>query len=68
MSSKEGIKKFEEGIFQEEKEAYGDARTKAENLYEAHLELFQSKNPVFVNVCGKKIWHTEEPLLLKDYF
>lgn len=66
-SSKEGIKEFEEGIFKEEKEAYGDARTKQENLYEAHLELFQSKNPVFVNVCGKKIWHTETPLLLKDY-
>jgi len=68
VSSREGIIKFEEGIFQEEKETYGDARTRQENLYDAHLELFQSKNPVFVNVCGKKIWHTEDPLLLKDYF
>ena len=67
-SSKEGIKEFEEGIFAEEKEAYGDARTTQEDLYQAHLELFQSKDPVFVNVCGKKIWHTQEPLLLKDYF
>jgi hypothetical protein len=66
-SSKEGIKEFEEGIFKEEKEAYGDARTKQEDLYQSHLELFQSKDPVFVNVCGKKIWHTDSPLLLKDY-
>jgi len=66
-SSKEGIKEFEEGIFKEEKEAYGDARTKQEDLYQAHLELFQSKDPVFINVCGKKIWHTDSPLLLKDY-
>ncbi len=68
VSSKEGIKAFEEGIFAEEKEAYGDARTKQENLYEAHLELFNSDKPVFVNVCGKRIWHTDKPLLLKDYF
>ncbi|GJL78290.1 MAG: hypothetical protein NPINA01_12790 [Nitrospinaceae bacterium] len=66
-SSKEGIKEFEEGIFREEKEAYGDARTTQEDLYQAHLDLFQSKNPVFVNVCGKRIWHTDTPLLLKDY-
>ncbi len=67
VSSKEGIQKFEEGIFQEEKEAYGDARTTQEDLYQAHLELFQSENPVFVNVCGKKIWHSDKPLLLNDY-
>lgn len=66
-NSSEGVKEFEEGIFKEEKEAYGDARTKQENLYQAHLELFQSKDPVFVNVCGKKIWRTDSPLLLKDY-
>ncbi len=66
-SSKEGIQKFEEGIFKEEKETYGDCRTTAEGLYRAHLELFESKEPVFVNVCGQRIWHSEAPLLLKDY-
>jgi len=67
-SSKEGIKEFEEGIFSEEKEAYGDCRTNAEDLYQSHLALFEANNPVFVNVCGKKIWLSEEPQLLKDYF
>jgi hypothetical protein len=66
-SSKEGIQKFEEGIFAEEKEAYGDCRTTAEDLYQAHLNLFDSKEPVFVNVCGKRVWLSDAPLLLKDY-
>jgi hypothetical protein len=67
-NSKEGIKEFEEGIYKEEKEAYGDCRTNAEDLYQSHLILFESKNPNFVNVCGKKIWLSDDPLLLKDYF
>jgi hypothetical protein len=67
-SSKEGIKEFEEGIFKEEKEAYGDCRTNAEDLYQSHLTLFESENPNFINVCGKKIWLSDDPLLLKDYF
>ncbi len=65
--SSEGIKKFEDGIFSEEQEAYGDCRTKQENLYQAHLELFKAENPVFINVCGKRIWMSEEPLLLKEH-
>ena len=67
-SSKEGIKEFEEGIFKEEKEAYGDCRTNAEDLYQSHLTLFETDKPVFVNVCGKKIWLSDEPQLLRDYF
>ena len=66
-SSKEGIQKFEEGIFSEEKEAYGDCRTTAEDLYQSHLKLFESKGPLFVNVCGKRIWLSDTPLILKDY-
>jgi hypothetical protein len=66
-SSKEGIKKFEEGIFSEEKEAYGDCRTTAEDLYRSHLKLFDTEKPLFVNVCGKRIWLSDTPLLLKDY-
>jgi hypothetical protein len=65
--SSEGIKKFEEGIFNEEKEVYGDCRTNKDDLYKAHLELFKSKSPVFINVCGRKIWLSEKPLLLKKY-
>ena len=62
----QGIKKFEEGIRKEEKDTYGDSNTTADDLYLAHLTLFKTKNPVFVNVCGKKIWLSNEPLLLKD--
>ena len=65
--SSEGIKKFEEGIFAEEMEAYGDCRTKKEDLYKAHLELFQANKPSFINVCGKNIWQSKEPLLLQKY-
>jgi hypothetical protein len=65
--SSEGIKKFEEGIFSEEKEVYGDCRTNKGDLFKAHLELFKSINPVFINVCGRKIWMSEEPLLLEKY-
>ena len=68
VPSSQGIKSFEEGIFAEEKEAYGDARTTQADLYQAHLKLFESENPLFVNVCGQKIWLSEDPLLLKDYF
>ena len=65
--SSEGIKKFEEGIFAEEKEVYGDCRTKNDDLYRAHLKLFQTSDPVFINVCGRKIWPSKEPLLLENY-
>ncbi|TDJ49993.1 MAG: hypothetical protein E2O44_04840, partial [Nitrospina sp.] len=67
VGSKEGVENYLEGIMQEERELYGDSPTRAENLYQAHLELFRAKNPVFVNVCGSKIWLTEEPQLLEDY-
>ena len=66
-SSKEGIQKFEEGIFNEEKEAYGDCRTTADDLYQSHLKLFESPEAIFINVCGIRIWLSDSPLLLKDY-
>ena len=67
IPSSEGIKKFEEGIFAEEKQAYGDCRTSKEDLYQAHLSIFKATNPVFINVCGKRIWPSEEPLLLNKF-
>lgn len=60
-----GIQKFEDGIMQEEREEYGDSPTTPESLYEAHLTLFKTPNPVFVNVCGKKLWLSNEPLLIQ---
>ncbi len=67
VPSSVGIEKFEEGIFKEEKENYGDSRTTQDDLYRAHLKLFETENPVFVNVCGKKIWLSDQPLLLTDH-
>ena len=67
VSTKEGIDRYLEGIMNEERELFGDSPTQAENLYQAHLELFKADNPKFVNVCGKKIWLTEDPQLIKDH-
>ncbi|MDH5763115.1 MAG: hypothetical protein OEZ51_09040 [Nitrospinota bacterium] len=67
VSTKEGIDRYLEGIINEERELFGDSPTKAEDLYQAHLDLFNADNPKFVNVCGKKIWLTEEPQLIKDH-
>ncbi len=63
-TTSEGVDKFIEGIVAEERELYGDSPTLPENLKQAHLELFKSEDPCIVNVCGSKIWHTREPLLL----
>ena len=67
VSTKEGVDNYLNGIVQEEK-VFGDSPTQPENLKQAHLELFKAENPVFVNVCGSKLWLTDEPQLLKDYF
>ncbi len=67
VTTKEGIDRYLEGIINEEKELFGDSPTTAEDLYKAHLELFKENNPKFVNVCGKKIWLTEDPQLIKDH-
>jgi len=67
VSTKEGVDNYLNGIVQEERELFGDSPTQPENLKQAHLELFRAENPVFVNVCGSKIWLTEEPQLLKDH-
>lgn len=67
VSTSVGIDRYLEGIMNEERELFGDSPTQAEDLYQAHLELFKADNPKFVNVCGKKIWITDEPQLLKDH-
>ncbi len=67
VSPKEGIENFERGIVNEEKETYGDSPTRAEDLYRAHIELFKSSTPAFINVCGKRIWHSSDPQLLKNH-
>ncbi len=65
VAASEGIKRFEAGIMHEEKEKYGDSPTDDNGLYLSHLALFESENPAFINVCGKRIWESREPLLLE---
>ncbi|MGP0629618.1 hypothetical protein ACTRW9_07910 [Nitrospina sp. 32_T5] len=67
VSTKDGVDNYLNGIMQEEKELFGDSPTRPENLKAAHLELFKASPPVFVNVCGAKIWLTHEPLLLQKH-
>ncbi len=67
VSSKDGVENYMNGIMEEERELYGDSPTKPENLLQAHLEIFKSESAVFVNVCGSKVWLTEEPQLLEEY-
>ncbi|MFQ5482716.1 MAG: hypothetical protein ACE5ER_08150 [Nitrospinaceae bacterium] len=64
VPSSEGVENFLAGIIDEERQLYGDSPTLAENLKQAHVELFRSADPVFVNVCGKKIWHSKDPQLI----
>ncbi len=64
VTTSEGVEKFIEGIVMEERELFGDSPTLPEHLNQAHLELFKTESPAFVNVCGSKIWHSQEPQLL----
>ncbi|MCA9483384.1 MAG: hypothetical protein KC553_06605 [Nitrospina sp.] len=64
VTTSEGVEKFLQGIVTEERELFGDSPTQPENLKNAHLELFKAESPAFVNVCGAKIWLSEEAQLL----
>lgn len=65
VTTSEGVEKFLEGIVREERELFGDSPTRPENLKQAHLALFQREKPVFINVCGSRIWPSEEPQLIE---
>ena len=67
VSTKEGIDRYLNGIINEERELFGDSPTKEENLCQAHLELFKAESPIFVNVCGTKIWLTAEPQIIQEH-
>ncbi len=60
VKTSEGIENFTQGIIQEERDAFGDSPTRSENLYQAHLKLFDAETPVFINVSGTKIWLSKE--------
>ena len=60
----EAVALLEKGIMTEEKERYGDSGTTPEDLIRAHRELLRRPGAPFVNVCGRRIWFSEEPQLL----
>ncbi len=66
VKTSQGIEDFTQGIIQEERDSFGDSPTRAENLYQAHLELFRAENPVFINVSGSKIWLSKEAQTLEN--
>jgi hypothetical protein len=67
VSTKEGIEKYLAGIISEEKDKFGDSPTTPENLFQAHMELFKTDPPAYINVCGAKIWVTDQPQLIADH-
>lgn len=67
VTTKEGVEAYLNGIIEEEKKLFGDSPTQPENLFQAHLELFETDCPIIINVCGSKIWPSQEPQLIKDY-
>ena len=47
-------------IREEETRVCGDTGTTRENLVEAHRFLFRNPSVRYVNVCGSRIWPSEE--------
>lgn len=57
----EAVDLLEQAVLEEERQRYGDTGTNLEGLREAHLALFENPEARFVNVCGRKIWISENP-------
>ena len=57
------VEKMEQAVFDEERQIYGDTETDRDGLVAAHLKIFEGEGP-FVNVCGKRVWTSAEPLPL----
>jgi len=60
-STQEGLDRLRETAQSEEREAYGDSGTGPEGLLDAHRALLTAADARFVNVCGRKIWLSNEP-------
>ncbi|MFN0149225.1 MAG: hypothetical protein ACKVU1_00770 [bacterium] len=63
-STQEGLDRLREAAQSEEREAYGDSGTGPEGLLDAHRRLLAAPDARFVNVCGRKIWLSDDPQLL----
>ena len=60
-TTQEGLEALKDATRREEREVFGDTGTGPEGLYEAHRTLLRTDTPRFVNVCGRKIWLSEDP-------
>ncbi len=56
----EAVERLEEAVFAEEREVYGDSGTDASGLKAAHLRMFAQPEATFMNVCGQKVWASDE--------
>ncbi len=62
----EAVELLEEAIHDEERRILGDTYTNQQNLTDAHLMLFQNPEAKFVNVCGSRVWLSDEIQLLSQ--
>lgn len=60
----EAVENLERAVLDEEREVYGDSGTDATALTAAHLAMFSGTDAPFVNVCGQKIWVSQEPQII----
>lgn len=61
----EAVLMLESAIYDEERRVCGDTGTTRDNLVDAHVELFRNPDARFVNVCGRRIWLSDEPQLIE---
>lgn len=62
----EAVELLEKAILEEERHILGETHTIQQNLVDAHLRLFRNPDAKFVNVCGSRIWLSNEVQLLSQ--
>jgi hypothetical protein len=60
----EAVAMLESAIYDEERRVCGDTGTTRDNLVDAHVEMFRHPEARFVNVCGGRIWLSDDPQLI----
>lgn len=61
----EAVEAMERAVFEEERLTYGDTGTDERGLEAAHIEIFSGTSEPFVNVCGTRVWLSDEPQRLQ---
>ncbi|MDX1593210.1 MAG: hypothetical protein R3298_03110 [Gammaproteobacteria bacterium] len=60
----EAVERLEQAVFDEEREVLGDSGTDLESLVMAHKALLEGPDAPFVNVAGRRVWTSSEPLAI----